>query len=348
MNRTDDTGAARAAMVRMIYAYMGSQIIRTAVELRVPDFLRDKTRDVGEITEATGAHPHAVHRLLRALVTLDLLTEPEPGRFALAPLGDFLTGDGDHSLRMITRLFTGSEFWDSWRHLTHSIETGRAAFDEVHGQSFYEYLGASPEYAELFSAAMAENARFEAPRIATAHDFGRYRTIVDVGGGDGSLLAGILAENPHVRGVVLETPRVAEQARALLDDLGLGWRCEVVEGDFFEGVPPGADAYVLKSVVRNWDEESCARILRNCRSAMGEGGHLLLVEPVLPERTDPRAEMALESALSDLNMLVLTAGGFERSQGDFTAILEASGFRLAEVSDRVEGTDFRVIRAEPV
>ena len=122
----------------------------------------------------------------------------------------------------------------------------------------------------------------------------------------------------------------------------------MVEGDFFEGVPPGADAYLLKSVVHNWSEESCVRILRNCRSAMGEGSRLLLVEPVLSERADPGAEMALESALSDLNMLVLTAGGVERALADFTVLLETSGLRLPTVSDRGAGTDFRVIEADPV
>ena len=309
MNRTADhaetEASSRAAVVRMAYGYMGSQIIRTAVELRLPDLLRDKPRDIDDLAGATGTHTPSLRRLVRALVTLELLSEAEPGRFGPAPLGRFLAEDRDHSLRMISRLFTGGEFWDSWLCLTHSIETGRAAFAEVHGTSFYDYVGAHPDYVVLFGGAMAENARFEAPRIAAAHGFGDYRTILDVGGGDGTPLSRILSENPRARGVVLETSQVAEQARALIEERGLSGRCEVVEGDFFEGVPPGADAYLLKSVVHNWSEESCVRILRNCRSAMGEGSRLLLVEPVLSERAAPGAEMALESALSDLNLRVL-------------------------------------------
>ncbi|GAA4947577.1 methyltransferase [Streptomonospora halophila] len=340
--------AARAAAVRTIYGYMSSQIIRTAEELRIPDLVRDRPLDVGEIADATGAHARSLHRLLRALVTLEVLTEPEAGLFGPGPRGGFLADGGEHSLRSITRLFTGAEFADSWRELRHSVMTGRAAFDRVHGTSFYEYLGAESEFARLFGEAMAENARFEAPRIVAAHDFGRYSSIVDVGGGDGSLLTAVLAANVETAGTLLETPEAAEQARVLVEKRGLSGRCEVVEGDFFARVPPGAQAYLLKSVVHNWNDDACVRILRTCRHAMRSDGRLLLIEPVLSERTDPDADMALESALSDVNMLVLTAGGVERTRAEFEGVLGASGFRLDGISPRIEGTDFRVIEALPL
>ncbi|KUF19189.1 methyltransferase [Streptomyces silvensis] len=343
---TADDAATRALLVRMAYGYMTSQAIHTAVRLRVPELLGDGERDSVELALLTGTHAPSLHRLLRALTAFGVLRETAPGRFANAPTGALLAPSAPGHLADITRLFCGQEFWSSWSRLTHSITTGEAAFDTVYGTDFYDHVARHPEFAQLFGDAMAANAAFEAPFVVAGFDFSPYRTLVDVGGGDGTLLAAILSAHPEGRGVVLETPAMAVQAREKLAAAGLAARAEVVPGDFFDQVPVGGEGYLLKSVLHNWDDERCVGILRRCREAMEETGTLLVVEPVLPDTA--RESVCVESAFSDLNMLVLTAGGFERTERQLRDIFTRAGFALESVSATIEATDFRVVRGRPV
>ncbi|WP_433126367.1 methyltransferase [Micromonospora sp. CA-240977] len=336
----------RAQLIRLTYGYMASRMIHTAVRLGLPDLLDGVARDSVELAERIGAHAPSLHRLLRALAGLGLLAETEPGRFRLATLGAPLSRRAEHRTTALTELFLSAEFWDSWQNLEHSIRTGRAAFDNVHGRPFFAYLDEHPALLEVFNEAMAENARFEAPRFVSGYDFGRYPELLDVGGGNGALLHAILAAHPDSRGIIFETPTVAEQARAATVTAGLAERCRVIEGDFFVGVPAQADAVLLKSVMHNWDDERCVTILRNCRPAIRPGGRLLLLEPVLP--TPMQSQTCVESVLSDINMLALTAGGFERTEDTFRRILDAAGYTLGAISATIAATDFRVIEAEPI
>ncbi|MET9297500.1 methyltransferase [Streptomyces sp. NPDC003077] len=337
--------ATRALMVRMTYGYMTSQMIHTAVELRIPELLRAGPRRSDELAALTDTHPPSLYRLLRSLATFGVLLETDPGRFALAPAGTPLDPCAEGGIDAITRLFCGEQVWRSWGRLAYSIRTGRAAFEAVHDRDFYAYVSEDSDFARTFRDAMAENASFEAPFIVAAHDFGQYRTIVDVGGGDGTLLSAVLAEHEKVRGIVLETPAMADVARERIARAGLAERCEVVAGDFFDAVPDEGDAYLIKSVLHNWDDERCVALLRSCRAAMGPQDRLLVLEPVLPATA--RAATCVETAFSDLNMLVLTAGGFERTEEQFRTVFAAAGFELAGIGEPIEATDFRVVQARP-
>jgi len=336
---------ARAQLIRLTYGYMASRMIHTAVRLGLPDLLDGTAYDSAELAELTGTHAPSLHRLLRALASLGLLAEPEPGRFVLAGLGLPLSRRAGDRTTALTELFLSDEFWVSWQHLEHSIRTGEAAFEHVHGSSFFAYLDEHPQLLGTFNDAMAENARFEAPRFVAGFDFGRFATLLDIGGGNGALLHAILAAHPASRGIIFETPSVAEQARAATEAAGLTGRCEVISGDFFAAVPAAADAVLLKSVMHNWDDDRCVAILRNCRPAVRPGGRLLLLEPVLPARM--QSQTCVESVLSDVNMLALTAGGFERTEASFRQILDAAGYALHAISDTIAATDFRVVEAVP-
>ncbi|GLH99953.1 methyltransferase [Phytohabitans aurantiacus] len=333
----------RSRLVRLVYGYMAAQMVHTAVRLGIPDLLGAGPRDSAELAARTGAHQPSLHRLLRALASFGVLTEPEPGRFGLGDMAVPLTEHAEHRFTALTQLFCSTEFWRSWSDLEHSIRTGGAAFEHVYGVPFFQYLTDAPELLATFNAAMAENAHFEAPRFVSGYDFGRYDSIMDIGGGDGTLLHAILDAHPSMRGVILETPAVAEQARAATALAGLSDRCEVVAGDFFEGVPAGGQALLIKSVIHNWDDERCVAILRNCRAAIRPDGVLLVLEPVLPARME--SATCVETVMSDLNMLALTSGGFERTEADFRRILGAAGFTLSAISETIPATDFRVIEA---
>ncbi len=333
----------RSRLVRLVYGYMAAQMVHTAVRLGIPDLLDAGPRDSAELAAETGAHQPSLHRLLRALASFGVLTEPEPGRFGLADLAIPLTRHAEDRFSALTRLFCSPEFWRSWTELEHSIRTGGAAFEHVYGVPFFQYLTNTPDLLATFNEAMAENAHFEAPRFVSGYDFGRYDSIVDIGGGNGTLLHAILDAHPAMRGVILETPAVAEQARAATEAAGLSARCEVVAGDFFAAVPAGAQALLLKSVIHNWDDERCVTILRNCRAAVRPDGVLLVLEPVLPARME--SATCVETVMSDLNMLTLTSGGFERTEADFHRVLAAGGFALTAISDTIAATDFRVIEA---
>ncbi|MFI6498046.1 methyltransferase [Nonomuraea typhae] len=341
MRSADPRG--RGALVRLVYGYMASQMIHVAVRLGVFDLVREAPRTDEELAGKTGTHPPSLLRLLRALASLGLLTEVEPRRFGPAGTGTRLESGAADGLNAITRLFCSPEFWASWGNLQYSIETGKPAFELVHGMSFFTYLERHEELAATFNDAMAENASFEAPRFVAGYDFSRFSRIVDVGGGNGSLLLAILARYPDLRGVVFETPPVAAEARATVAAAGLVDRCAVVEGDFFEKIPVTGDAFLVKSVVHNWDDDRCVALLRTCRAAMPPEAALLVLEPVLPAVME--SAVCVETVMSDLNMLALTAGGFERSEADFRRLFTRAGLALVSISPTIEATDFRVIEA---
>jgi len=335
----------RSRLVRLVYGYMAAQMVHTAVRLGIPDLLDGGPRDSAELAAETGAHQPSLHRLLRALASFGVLTEPEPGRFGLDDLAVPLTEHAEDSFTALTKLFCSTEFWRSWSELEHSIRTGGAAFEHVYGVPFFQYLTDAPELLATFNAAMAENAHFEAPRFVAGYDFGAFDSIVDVGGGNGTLLHAILDAHPSMRGVIFETPAVAAQARAATELAGLADRCAVVEGDFFAGVSGEGQALLVKSVIHNWDDERCVALLRNCRAALRPDGVLLVLEPVLPARME--SATCVETVMSDLNMLALTSGGFERTEADFRRILGAAGLALTSISETIAATDFRVIEARP-
>ncbi|WP_372716039.1 methyltransferase [Immundisolibacter sp.] len=320
-----------------------SQAIYAAAQLRIPDLLADSAMSSEELAGATQTHAPSLHRLLRALTTLDICEELGDGVFALTPMGALLRGDSAESLRAWA-LYSGGSQWPVWGHLIDSIRTGRSARHLITGNKAFEHAERDPEVAAIFNQAMVELTRLVATRVVYAYDFSTLQRIVDVGGGSGQLLAAILRVHPAVRGVLFDLPHAIEAGRRLIAEAGLAQRCEIVAGDFFEAVPGPADAYLLKSVLHDWDDEQSLAILRNCYRAMTAQGRLLLVERVVPLRLGVSAEHQTLARI-DLNMLI-GPGGRERTEAEFRALLTAAGFCLHRVVE-VE-LSFKLIEATRV
>jgi hypothetical protein len=319
------------ALRRLVNGYQVSQAIHVASVLGIADLLANGPRTIEDLATATGASPHALNRLLRALASAGVFQEGEGRQFSLTPLGDCLRSDHPESVAGWAAFVGEPYHWQVWGALEHSVRTGENAFHHVHGTDAWTYRSQHPELGAGFDRAMTSTARQQVASILDAYDFGRFRTIVDVGGGNGALLAAILGRNPGMRGILFDQPHVVTGAGPLLERMGVADRCEIVGGSFFDSVPGGGDAYLLKSVLHDWDDTQAIAILQTCRRAMSGDAVVLLVE----REIGPRNEMP-DSKFSDLNMLV-GPGGAERSTGEFAALLEASGFEFLDYSASAVG-----------
>ena len=311
-----------AALNQMIWGYTISQAVHVAAKLGIVDVLCDAPKTAREIADAVGAHEPALRRLLRALTTVDILVEDGAGRFAATTEGDVLRTDHPQSLRAWA-LAIAPLGWRAWGDLYESVVTGMPAVDRIYGESFFAYLGRRPEEAAVFNAAMTSGSRHDVPAILAAYDFAGCTRIVDVGGGQGALLQGILERYPQATGVLFDLPPVVE-AQALKDS-AVAARCELVGGDMFHAVPAGGDAYILRHILHDWSDAEALQILRNCRRAIADQGKLVVVEFVVKPSNEPDFAKWL-----DLNMLVLLTGR-ERTNEEFRDLYAAAGFRLTRI-----------------
>ncbi|HYI25406.1 MAG TPA: methyltransferase, partial [Thermomicrobiales bacterium] len=304
----------------MLDGYRVTQAIHVAAVLGLADLLARDIRTSDELATLTKTDPVALYRLMRALAAAGIFHEHDGERFSLTQVGDCLRRDAPESAYGWAR-FVGSDYhWKVWRGLEYSVRTGETASRHMLGTDVWTYRQQHPEVGEEFDLAMESNSNHLMTTLLPAFDFGEFRTIVDVGGGTGIFLAAILSRYPDSRGVLFDQPQVVAGARPLLERAGVADRCEIVGGDFFQGVPERGDAYVLKSILHDWNDEDALAILRTCRRAMADGAALLLIERDLGEPNDK-----LETKLSDLNMLT-GPGGRERSQRDYAALLAGAGF----------------------
>jgi hypothetical protein len=300
--------------------------LHAIVSLGVPDALAKGQRSVEDLAKETGSDAGALYRVLRALAASGVLDE-QPGRvFALTPLGDGLRSDSPMSLEGWAALIGRPYHWEAWAHLVDSVRTGENAFRAVHGTDVWTYRSTRAEELAIFNRAMASLSGTAAEAVVDAYDFGRFGRIVDVGGAQGTLLAAILARNPQAQGVLFDQPNVVAGAEQLLDAAGVGARCKVVGGSFFEAVPAGADAYLLKSVLHDWTDAEATEILRTCLRTMGAGAVLLIVEPVVGAPNE-----GADVKFSDLNMLV-GPGGQERTREEWESLLAGAGLTLQGVT----------------
>ena len=226
-------------------------------------------------------------------------------------------------------LFAGERVQNAWNELEYCVRTGEPVFRKRGLDDPFTDPLRSPEDEANFDAAMADLTKLAAVAVAAAYDFAPLRTVVDVGGGNGALLIGILNANPHLHGIVFDQPQAAARAHKHIAESGLTGRCEAVGGDFFKGVPDGADAYILKHVIHDWNDERAVTLLKNCHRAMGEHGKLLIVEGVYPRRID-QSLASRGAAANDVNMLINT-GGRQRSEDEFRALYNAAGFKLLRI-----------------
>ena len=322
-----DRSEEKPAMVlmRLVNGYQVSQAIHVAVMLGIADLLADGSRSLDELAVATGAHARSLYRLLRALASVGVFREEADRRFALTPLGDCLRSDAPEPVGPWAAFVGQPYVWETWAQLLHSVRTGENAFRHTHGTGVWEYRAGHPEASAVFDRAMTANSRRVAEAVLAAYDFSRFAYVVDVGGGQGALLAAILAKHPSARGVLFDQPHVVAGSEGVLRAAGVAERCRVVGGSFFETIPEQGDAYVLKAILHDWEDEEAAAILRACRRVIGPDGRVLVIERVV----GPPNEDA-ESKLSDLNMLV-GPGGRERTRKEFEVLFSGAGFRVVDV-----------------
>ncbi len=310
---------------QMLTGYWISKAIYVAARLGVADMLKDGPKSTEELAARTGTHAPTLYRLLRALSGVGVFTDKGDGRFASAPLSKFLES-GRGSMRAMTLHAMETASWRAWDGLLEAVETGETAFLHEHGVEVFAYYAEHPESSEPFNAAMVELSEVVGAAVVEAYDFSRFEKIVDVGGGHGGLLTAILKASEQPRGVIFDLPQVAEGARRAMQTEGLSERVEIEGGDFFESVSAGGDAYVLKFIIHDWDDERAVAILKNVRRAMRDDARLLLVEAVVPEG----AGGAPFSKLIDLQMLVMT-GGRERTATEYRELLKRAGFEMTRV-----------------
>jgi hypothetical protein len=312
------------AMLDMIKGFWVSRALYVAAKLGIADLLVDEAKSGEDLARATGTHAPSLYRVMRALDSVGVFTQDDRGWFGLTPLGATLRTDVAGSLRYFVIEELGENHYPAWEKVLHSVQTGAIAFDHVYGASKWQYMAEHPDEARIFDAAMSSFSSVVSAEVVAAYDFSSSATVVDVGGGDGTLLAAILKGNPSLRGVLADLPHVAEHARGRLKAEGLADRCEIAAGSFFESAPAG-DTYVLKFIIHDWDDQRSAEILRNCRRAMAANGRVLLVEAVI----QPGAATSF-SKYVDLNMLVMT-GGRERTEAEYRALLDLAGLRLTRI-----------------
>ena len=329
ITRPDMATTARA-LYEMAVGHYFSRAIYLAAKLGIADQLKDGPRDYRDLAKATDTHAPSLARVMRLLASAGVFAEQEDGKFALAPLGEFLRVSVPGSMRASVMLFAGVGIQDAWRELEYCVRTGEPAFrKESPDADAFSQIAKNPEMAAVFDEAMATFAPITSAAVAAAYDFLAFGSVVDVGGGNGALLIGILKANPNLRGVVFDQPHAANIAIKKIAAEGLSSRCQAVGGDFFKEVPSGADAYVVKHVIHDWDDVRAAAILKNCHRAMGPNGKLLIVEGVYPPRID-QSDVSRGAAANDVNMLVST-GGRQRSEAEFRALYDASGFKLTRI-----------------
>ncbi len=318
-----------AKLLELFDGCRAAQVVAVAAALDLPSRLSDGPKTSDELAVETGCRPESLRRLLRALASLDVVGEELDGRFRLGALGSALCGSGSESLRAAAAYYGSRRYWTSWGRLLDSVQTGRPAFGAASPDAFLEMANRDPEGAGLFNDAMASLSGPINDAVVKAYDFSRFDTLVDVGGGYGALLLEILAANPRLRGVLFDIPPVIAVARDRIRTAGCADRCDVVAGNAFESVAHGHDAYLMKWVLHDWNDDHCRQILASCRRAMRDGAALIIVERVLPQSGAP-ARDAASMFLSDLNMLVLSEGR-ERTESEYRSLLRTAGFELTRV-----------------
>lgn len=318
-----------AVLMELILNAWVAQAIATAADLGVADALAAGPLSGAQLADRVGAEADALRRLLRALIGVGVFRQGGDGRYALNPLAETLRTDAPVSMAGMARWVGSPQHREHWSHLTDAIRTGHPVVPELRGKPVFEYLAGEAALGGIFNSAMTNVSEFATVPLTAAYDFGAFGTIVDVGGGHGRLLAAILETAPHARGVLFDLPEVVAFAPEVLRKYGVDDRVRIEEGSFFDSVPEGGDAYVLKNVIHDWPEEDAVRILKNVHTATRSGARLLLCEFVIPDH-----DRDFHGKWVDLEMLVV-AGARERTADEYGRLLDQAGFRMNRIVDTV-------------
>jgi hypothetical protein len=325
-------------LVHLASGYWYTQAIYVAAKLGIADALKDGARSADELAATAQTDPRALYRLMRALASLGIFAEVDRHRFELTPMAEYLRSDVPGSVRSLM-IMRGEWQYQSWGQLLYSIRTGRSAFEHVHHVPLFDYLAGNPEKGKLFDEAMTGVHGRETSAMLDAYDFSGIGVLADVGGGNGEVISSVLERHPAMRGILFDRPSVITRSRVNLEAAGLIGRCEVMGGNFFESVPGGADAYLLRHIIHDWDDDRSMAVLKNCRKVMGARGRLLVIEGLIPPGNAPAL-----SKFFDLAMMVLP-GGMERTETEFRRLFEVSGFALTRIVPT--STWISVLEGEP-
>ena len=317
---------SQLSLSEMINGVKYTQLVYVAAKLGIADLLKDGPRSPDDLAESIGANRRNLYRVLRGLASLGIFSENQDGTFELTVKAEPLQSDVPESVRVRAIAWGEESFHRPWGGLLDNVKTNQTAFDRIFNMGFWEYLGSNSEAGDAFDQFFLTN-RFKGDLTAvlSTYDFSGISRIVDVGGGQGGLISAILKANPDMQGVLYDRPTAIEGARRLVESEGVSDRCELVGGSFIESVPAGGDAYILRSVLHNWNDSNATVILQNCRQAITDGGRLIIVDNVLSTGNDPS-----RGKITDIQMMVIL-GALERTESEFRGLLDASGFRLTKV-----------------
>jgi hypothetical protein len=311
-------------MLQLMSGFWIARCIYVLAKLGLADLITAEPKTADELAAATNTHGPSLFRVLRALASVGVITQDDRNRFGGTPLSDTLR-DGPGSIRSFAMTELGEEHYPAWGELLHSVRTGGIAFDKAFGENCWEFFAKHPDNAKTFNDAMSGMTAQATEALHGAYSFSGIKKLMDVGGGHGGLITSILQRNPEMTGVVFDSPQVIEGTKTKVQASDIGDRCETVGGDFFQAVPAGADAIVLKWIIHDWNDEQSVAILKNCHRALPQNGKLILIEAMVPTTSEPHF-----SKFIDLNMLVMT-GGRERTESEFRKLYEDSGFKLTRV-----------------
>jgi len=311
-------------MLNMITGFWTSCCIYNATRLNIADLLATGPKSVEQLAKASGSHAPSLYRLLRALASSGIFNENEKGDFSNTPLSETLRDDVPGSMKAMAKAQLGDHF-KAWGNLQYSFKTGNIAFDHAHDMTVWEYYEKHPDDGLNFMKAMTGLSATAIAQVVPAYDFSQFKSIVDVGGGNGALLMAVLDAAPHARGVVFDQDYVVKETQKELIMKDFAARCNVEAGSFFDHVPEGADAYLMKMILHDWNDIQCITILTSCSNAMRKDSKLLIIESVIPAGNDPHPGKYL-----DINMLAMT-GGKERTEKEFCELFSYAGLKLSKV-----------------
>lgn len=324
-----DQAQSTPALLQLCMGLRASQALYAAAKLGIADCLAERPMGSADLAAATSTDAPSMRRLMRALSALGVFAEEEPDCFVLTPVGEHLRIGVAASLRASVLFLTGEVRWRCWSDLLGSVRTGAAAAERVLGMQIFDYYAAHPEESAIHDQAMAGMSAAASAAVLDAYDFSRLRCVVDVGGGTGQLLADILGAHPGLRGILFDLPHVVANAPAVLSARGVADRCRIEGGSFFDAVPGGGDGYLLKQIIHDWDDPRATAILATCRRVLSPDATILILDRVLPERAGQG--QFLDAFMTDLEMLVMTPGGRERTEGEFRKLLSAAGLELKRI-----------------
>jgi hypothetical protein len=311
-------------VLNLVAGVMNTQVIYVAAKLGIADLLKDGPRSADDLAMETESNPDAIYRLLRVLASIGIFKESSDKVFEMTPTAETLQKDHPMSVYPLALLIGDSIWREPWDHIMHSMKTGESAFEHIYEKNFFEYLDEHKDKSEMFNNWMTRISNMNCPVIAASYPFSKFKKVIDVGGGHGSLLVHILKKYPKINGVLFDRPDVIKSATEIDDSIAS--RCEKVEGNFFDAVPKGGDLYIMQQIIHDWKDELAIKILSNCRDAVDEDARILVVDAVIK----PGNEQDLNKFI-DLQMLLINTGGRERTEQEFNQLFQKAGLQMLKI-----------------